>query len=360
MHSAVQVVVAHQRFCATIDSMSKENAEVRRVTSDEYAVALGQVEQMHDESVSFLQAPLYGQLQEKDGKEVVYFVANIGDMPVACGLAVRYTAPFGMNFLYCPYGPFIGDDSVSVLPALQDFFKPIARSLNCAFVRLDVNAVNLTPGKKPIPDELARTASLQPRAEWILDITPSEDDLWMGFHKHARYNTRLAERAQAVITCYSPDKAPLDDFFALMQTTAGRDSFGIFDREYYQAYLDTMSEKDGFMTVCTIDGKPAAAGLFVAHDGQAHYVFAGSSDDYRKIAPAYSVIWESIKEAKKRGCSVFNFGGVSDEVKGQALGGVTAFKKRFGGMQVDHTNPIDLVYENYRYMLFRLYKKLRG
>jgi peptidoglycan pentaglycine glycine transferase (the first glycine) len=95
------------------------------------------------------------------------------------------------------------------------------------------------------------------------------------------------------------------------------------------------------------------------YDSQAHYVFAGSSNDFRKIAPAYTVIWRAMQEAKQRGCTLFNFGGVTDTVKGQDLSGVTGFKKRFGGYQADHQNPADLIYQPLKYFAFRLYKTIR-
>ncbi|QQS19216.1 peptidoglycan bridge formation glycyltransferase FemA/FemB family protein [Candidatus Saccharibacteria bacterium] len=65
------------------------------------------------------------------------------------------------------------------------------------------------------------------------------------------------------------------------------------------------------------------------------------------------------ERSQKRGCTIFNFGGVTDDVKGHDLGGVTGFKKRFGGYRVDHANPIDFVYKPLQYALFKLYKTLR-
>ncbi|MBP9761949.1 peptidoglycan bridge formation glycyltransferase FemA/FemB family protein, partial [Candidatus Saccharibacteria bacterium] len=200
---------------------------------------------------------------------------------------------------------------------------------------------------------------LQPRAEWILDITQTSEEIWQSFHKHARYNVRLAERVHAITTVYKPSDAPLDDFYALMQTTSSRDGFGIFDKSYYDSYLKSLDANDGFLVVTTIDDQPAAVGLFAVYDQQAHYVFAGSSNQFRKIAPAYAVIWSAIQEAQDRGCTQINFGGISDTVKGLDLHGVTSFKKRFGGYRVDHDNPVDFVYMPLKYSLFRLYKTVR-
>lgn len=332
---------------------------IRACTVDEYRDALDTIAQKNTASVSFLQAPLYGRIQEKSGKDVVYFTIQNDQQVVGAGLGVVYTASGGLRFLYCPYGPVVTDWDSQLARSLHALLRPIARTHNCSFVRLDADGLHATSGKKPSPAALARTASLQPRAEWGLDITPDIETLWQSFHKHARYHVRLSERAAAEVTLYTPHDAPLDALYSLMQTTGQRDAFGIFDKSYYAAYLKTLRDDEGFVVLVSIEGMPAAVGVFVVYDGQAHYVFAGSSNDYRKIAPAYAVIWHALQQAKKRGCVLFNFGGVSDDVKGQHLAGVSGFKSRFGGSRVEHPNPIDLVYSPLYYTLFTLYKTLR-
>lgn len=329
-------------------------------TADVYRTAAQTVAKAnHPSPISFLQAPLYGNIQTAAGKAVVYCTIQKGSALIGCGLAVRYTAPGGLRFLYMPYGPICTEWNIQLYRDLKSFYKPVAKQLGCAFVRVDSDALANSTGLTPISAKLARTASLQPRSEWVLDCSPDETTLWESFHKHARYNVRLAERANADVQFYEPSKAPLQTFFDLMRTTSDRDNFSIFDQTYYESYLRTLSPEDGFVIVCSIDGKPAAAGLFVLYDKQTHYVFAGSSNEFRKIAPAYTVIWHAIQETKRRGGTLFNFGGILEPVKGHGLSGVTAFKKRFGGYEVQHNNPIDLVYQPIRYALFRIYKTVR-
>lgn len=331
---------------------------VQECTAKIYAAVLPQLTSSHTPA-SFLQAPFYGAWQARDGKTVVYFTAHIGDELVAAGLAVKYDAPGGISFFYCPYGPVVKAWTPELFAALRDFFSPICKRTGATFVRFDSQGLNGLPGAKPVANHLAVTASLQPRAEWLLDISGDQEAIWMGFHKHARYNVRLAERAQATVEFFPPAEAPLNTFFALMQTTAGRDSFSIQSRGYYEAVLQSVPADSGFVALCVIDEKPAAVALFTAYDGVMHYVFAGSSDDFRKIAPPYFLIWNAILEARKRGWRTLNFGGIQDEVKGTHLSGVTGFKKRFGGYEVTHENPVDLVYKPFKYCLFSLYKQLR-
>jgi hypothetical protein len=336
----------------------KSSLSVVECEANTYAAALPNLARP-DLPLPLLQAPFYGAWQARDGKQVVYFTAHDNGILVAAGLAIKYDAPGGISFFYCPYGPIVKEWTPELYTALHIFFAPIARRTHATFVRLDSPQLNELPGAKPVANHVAITASLQPRAEWLLDISPPQDTIWMGMHKHARYNVRLAERAHATLEFFAPDKTPLNTFFSLMQTTAGRDKFSIQSQNYYKAVLDSIPTHSGFVALCSIDNRPAAVGLFAAYDHVMHYVFAGSSDDFRKIAPPYFVMWNAILEAKKREWHTLNFGGISDEVKGVHLAGVTGFKKRFGGYEVDHANPVDLVYNPAKYTLFSLYKHLR-
>ncbi len=336
----------------------KTGPNILECNVDKYADALPKLSKK-DAPLPLLQAPFYGAWQERDGKTVVYFLVYDGDELVAAGLAIKYDAPGGVSFFYCPYGPIASQWTPELYAALREFFAPIAKRTGATFVRLDDINIVSSLGIKPVANHLAITASLQPRAEWLLDISREQEDIWMGMHKHARYNVRLAERANATLELFAPDQAPLNIFFTLMQTTAGRDSFSIQSQKYYEAVLQSVPADSGFVAVCTIDGKPAAVALFAAYDSMMHYVFAGSSNDFRKIAPPYFVMWNTILEAKKRGWHTLNFGGIADEVKGTHLAGVTGFKKRFGGYEVDHPNPVDLVYNQPKYLAFSLYKRLR-
>lgn len=336
----------------------KNSLSAHECSADEYAAALEKLPYTR-EPISFLQAPFYGAWQTRDGKMVAYYTVADGDDVLAAGLAVKYDAPGGISFFYSPYGPICQSWSAEILDAIHALFKGICKRTGATFLRLDSHGLHDLPNVRPVKNHLAVTASLQPRAEWALDISGDQEMVWMGMHKHARYNVRLAERAKAKLEFFAPDKAPLDVFFGLMQTTAGRDSFSIQSREYYEAVFESIPAQNGFVAICTIDGKPAAASLFAAYDGVLHYVFAGSSDEFRKIAPPYFVIWNAILEARKRGWTTLNFGGISDDVKGKHLAGVTAFKKRFGGYEITHENPVDLVYKPLRYLAFSIYKRLR-
>jgi len=336
----------------------KTSLSIRECDIEEYATALPKLSSKTN-PLPLLQSPFYGAWQARDGKTVVYFTAHDGSELVAAGLAVKYDAPGNISFFYCPYGPIAKKWTPELFTKLKDFFAPIAKRTGATFVRLDADSLTGSLPVKPVKNHVAVTASLQPRAEWLLDIAGPQDDIWMGLHKHARYNFRLNERANAKLNMYEPGKAPLDTFFQLMETTAGRNSFSIQSRKYYKSVLQSIPADHGFVSVCTIDKQVAAVALFAEYDCVMHYVFAGSSNDFRKIAPPYFVMWNAILEAKKRGWHTLNFGGIADNVKSTHITGITGFKKRFGGYEIDHKNPVDLVYNPIKYTIFSAYKRLR-
>jgi lipid II:glycine glycyltransferase (peptidoglycan interpeptide bridge formation enzyme) len=336
----------------------KTGLMIRECDVEAYAAVLPELSSSKN-PLPLLQAPFYGLWQTRDGKTVVYFTAQKENKVVAAGLAVLFVAPGGINFFYCPYGPVAKQWSHELLDELRSFFKPIAKRHGATFVRLDSPGLTELTRVKPVANHIAVTASLQPRKEWLLDVSGDQEAIWMGLHKHARYNVRLNERANAKLQLFEPSKTPTEKFFQLMETTAGRNSFSIQSRKYYEAVLSSIPVSSGFVSLCTIDDVPAAIALFAAYDGVMHYVFAGSSNEFRKIAPPYYIMWNAILEAKKRGWHTLNFGGITDSVKSTHIAGITGFKKRFGGYEVDHTNPVDLVYKPSRYAVFSLYKRLR-
>jgi lipid II:glycine glycyltransferase (peptidoglycan interpeptide bridge formation enzyme) len=336
----------------------KTSLSIRECDVNTYAAVLPELSSKTN-SLPLLQSPLYGAWQSRDGKTVVYFTIYEEKELVGAGVAVKYDAPGNISFFYCPYGPIIKQWSPELYAAIKNFFAPLAKHAGATFVRLDNTDLVEKLHIKPVKNHVAVTASLQPRAEWLLDISRPQDDIWMGLHKHARYNIRLNERAGAKLDFYEPMNAPLDTFFKLMQTTAGRNSFSIQNRKYYEAVLKSVPAENGFVSICSIDEQVAAVALFAEYDGVMHYVFAGSSNDFRKIAPPYYIMWNAILEAKQRGWHTLNFGGIADSVKSTHIAGITGFKKRFGGYEIDHENPVDLVYNQLKYTLFSTYKRLR-
>lgn len=69
----------------------------------------------------------------------------------------------------------------------------------------------------------------------------------------------------------------------------------------------------------------------------AYYYHAFSSKEGRKKSAQYLLVWKAIKEAKNRGCKVFDFEGIYDErFPIKSWKGFSHFKKSFGGKEVNY------------------------
>lgn len=331
---------------------------IKSCTPAEYAKVLLQLENKLEQTVSFLQSAEYGQMQQRAGKKVLYFSGSLDGRQAIAGVAIRYQIPGKVSYYYCPYGPVVLDWDQTTLAAVRNFLYDEARKAGCVFVRLDSDALRQSklPGTKPASASIARLASLQPRAEQIVDISDPADEVFTPMHRDVRYYRRFFEKNGGTIQMFDIKDTPMEEFYSLMLTTADRDQFGIFDEAYYQAAFQSLV---GFSLVLRMHGVPAAAAVFAIHDKEAHYVFSGTSNDFRKFAPSYAMIYEAILEAKRHGCTSFNLGGVQDNVKKLHIQGVSKFKLRFGGQTVEHGNPIDIVIKPAVYTALKIYKSLR-
>lgn len=319
----------------------------------EYAAALPTVSRYLNQPLHFLHSESYGAWQEAAGKQVVYFGIYRADQLIGCGMAIQYALPAGLSYFYSPYGPLLAEWDTPVITALQRFFA-VWRN-QAVFVRFDAAGKSFH-----LPTAAAAaTASLQPRNEWLLDIQPEESSLHQQIHSKARYQIRVGERNDVVVE-FKPTTAEMcDQFYELLTETSDRNDFGLLPRSSYQAAFATLLKTESYVAIARINNELAAAALVYPYEGEAHYIFGCSASRFRKIGPSYLLQWKSILHAKELGCTRYNFGGISDDIKSTHLHGVTEFKKRFGGYSVSHPLPGDLILQPLRYKAFQLYKQLK-
>lgn len=84
-------------------------------------------------------------------------------------------------------------------------------------------------------------------------------------------------------------------------------------------------------------GKPIAGILLLYYKKTAYYWLASSLSEGKKLFAPTLLVWEALKLAKKKGCTVFDFEGIYDERfprAGESWKGFTKFKEGFGGEKV--------------------------
>jgi lipid II:glycine glycyltransferase (peptidoglycan interpeptide bridge formation enzyme) len=314
----------------------------------------------------FTQAAFYGDWQRALGRTVKRFIAESNGETVACFQSIRYPLPFGKNCLYIPYGPVVKDFSEEFLIALKNELFRIARAENAVFTRLDFTPAPNDEQKKLLervfaraPLRTYRSAYFQPRLEWHLSLDKPEELLLSEMHEKARYSIGLAKRKGVVTEIISSRfEEYLDPFCRLLSETAHRGGFSLHPREYYENIFRNLGGENSYLSISRYGGKILVVNLIVLYGNVATYLFGASSGERRNLMPTYFAHWEAICRAKELGCLRYNFGGISAEGNIPGWEGITAFKKKFGGIEVKHSDFFDAVSQPFWYRLYTIGKLL--
>jgi len=320
------------------------------------------------DSVPFTQAKFYGDWQRTIGRVVKRFLIENNSETVGYIQLIKYPLPFGKSYFYAPYGPVIkkGAVSLELLSFLKTELRSVASTNDTVFVRLD-----FTPqinkdfvGKIFTASHLYtyHSAYFQPRNEWFLELDKPEDEILDAMHEKTRYSVRLAIRRDVQVEIVTENfKNYFNDFYALMKETAQRNKFSLHPKNYYEVVFDSLSGINGsFLSVARYDQKVLAIDMIVVFGKTANYVFGGSSTESRNRVPTYLAQWRAICHAKKIGCMNYNFGGISvGDGTYKGWEGLTAFKKKFGGFQVDRSPLYDTVSIQFWYHMYNFRKLIK-
>ena len=279
--------------------------------------------QAHALDGGFLQSWAWGDFQKSMGRSVVRLgiYAKEGEDVQAVVVMVRHALPLGFSYWYSPRGPVMGGSNVIAMRALDAIThyvheQALPRTL---FWRLDAPLLN-TAGSCISLQRLGFLKSpqeLQPKATLILDLSKSEEQLLAEMHQKTRYNIRLAEKRGVE----AKEVSDVDAFWSLLQETAQRDGFRTHAKEYYEKLLGVHTQ----LFIAEHEGKVLAAALVAFHNNWALYLHGASSSEQRDVMAPHLLHWRIMQEAKRRGCTKYDFWGV-DQHKWP---GVTRFKQGF-------------------------------
>ena len=283
---------------------------------------------------SFLQSWKWGRHYEQTGSKIFRVGVYNGGTLVGIALFIKIRARRGV-FLVCPHGPLIADshDEGRALAALVHYCTEIARDEECDFIRFcplspateASRALYRTLGFRDAP------IHMHPELSWILDITKSEEQLLKEMRKTTRYTIKKMEKEGVEIT-QSSDAADMEQFWSVYEATFERQQFTPFGKEYLGTEFALYNKDDqAVFFFGKFKGEVVAAAIIIFYNGQAFYHHSGSRAGAGSNV-SYLLQWRVIQEAKRRGCTLYNFWGIAPEDKpNHAWTGLSLFKKGFGG-----------------------------
>jgi CelD/BcsL family acetyltransferase involved in cellulose biosynthesis len=161
---------------------------------------------------------------------------------------------------------------------------------------------------------------------WIhtLDLTPSLDQIFHGFHKNCiQRRIRRAEREHLSYENGYSDGL-LNDFYRLLLITRRRQRLLPQPRAWFQnliAAIGTNLE----IRLARKNGIPIAAILTLRHRGDVVYKYGCSDERFHHFAAMPFLFWKLIEESKTSGADQIDFGRTDIENTG-----LVQFKDRFG------------------------------
>lgn len=312
------------------------------------------------EEKTFLQSWNWGEFQILQNNKIWRF--GIYDINKLCGVAlvVKISARRG-TFLFIPHGPVIkGSESTVKYEMLITFLKnlkELAIKEKASFIRISPFWKRTEEADNIFKKLNFRYAPIYMHAEvtWELDITPSEEELLAEMRKTTRYLIKQAQKNPDIQIEKIENINDLESFLPVYIDTARRHHFTIYSRDYLRDQFNAfVGDKQIMFFFGKYKGEIISAAIFVFWQGGAFYHHSGSLLKYSKIPMNYLLQWEAIKEAKKRGCKIYNFWGIAPDIMEEEdaqkskhpWAGLSLFKMGFGGFRRELVKTQDLILSN--------------
>ena len=308
---------------------------------------------------TFLQSWNWGEFQISMNKKILRFgifasqseINADSEELVAVVLVIKMTAKRG-SFLLVPHGPVVKQqetgDKRQVVETLLEKLKELAKQEKADFIRISPIWQRLPENEKLFTDLGFRLRPLHthPESSWKLDITQPEEYLMDHMRKTTRYLIQKAQKNPDIEIFQSYDINDIEIFNTMHLEVVKTQKFVPFSKEYFQKEFSAFLADDKIaIFFAKYQGQIIAASYEIFWSGVGFYHHAALLPEYKKIPVSYLLQWESIKEAKKRGCKVYDFWGHIDPFKfpKHPYAGPTLFKMGFGGDKQEYVKTQDYI-----------------
>jgi lipid II:glycine glycyltransferase (peptidoglycan interpeptide bridge formation enzyme) len=308
----------------------------------------------HHQYGSLFQSLLWQQYQQEAfGRKSMIFIGQEKGKIVNSALVMIHPLPFHKNYLYAPRGPLFSDVQKQNDQLLESISK-IAKEQQSIFFLFDPLMSSEIKLEKYLTVKYCKPSiSHQPKTTLLLDITKSDEEILAQMKEKGRYNIRLAEKKGVKVR-----EGNIEELYPLFLETSKRDGFHIHSKHVYEKMLSSL-HNNILLLVAEYEGRVISAGIFTFYHNVGTYYYGASSNEYRNVMAPYLIQWRAIQEAKKRGCTTYDFLGIADEgVKNHPWASVTEFKLKFGGKKEKYIGAFEITYASWWSWFYHWTKKI--
>lgn len=313
------------------------------------------------EEANFLHSWYWGEFYERLGHTVIR--SGFYDSQTLLGVLLAIVEPARRGrHIIVPAGPILDWTNHDLITAWAKELKRLAAEHKCIFVRVRPQLHDTDESKTLFKQLGFRRAPMHLHAELTsqLDLTKSDEELRKAMRKGTRYELNRVGKLGIKVEV-TTDTKYLNEFYDLQLATAKRQNFVPFSKKFLTEQFKVFAEADNvLMYRSTHDGKLLAMAFVIFYGAEAAYHYGASTELARKLPGAYAIQWEAIAEARRRGCTRYNFWGVTGHGQtGHRFYGVSVFKRGFGGEDVAYLPAHDLVVNSLKYSATHAFETAR-
>ncbi len=300
---------------------------------------------------TFIQAYEWIDFQKALGNEAFPFAVIENNEIKALAGAVVINAKRG-KYLYIRNGPVLDWNNRSLVEFTLNNLKQFAKSKGLWFIRLSP-LIEVGSEEEKIYTSLG--GRLNPMHDvdaldaWVLDVRPEEEEILKAAKKKNRYEIRKSlstgEEGLNLEVEITNDLNKIPEFYEILKDTVKRQDWNAYSLDYITKEFEEFA-RDNRATLVLVkkDSKSIAGGVFIHFANQTSYHYGASLSEYKSIPGPYRVIWEAIREAKRRGIEYLNFWGIAPENRpNHPWIGLSKFKMKFPGFAVRWSHSLDFL-----------------
>ncbi len=306
-----------------------------------------------------LQTWEWGEFRERVGTKVVrYGIFEKEKLmePVQVTIHPIPHTPWAIG--YYPKGSKITRETVEIL-------EKIAKENNCVYIKCEPMVE--ANGKQQIANNMGKLGkfvkgrSLFTRHNFVLDVTPSEEDLLAKMKSKTRYNIRLAKKKGVTVEIDNSDKA-FERYLELTEETTKRQGFYAHSTEYHRKMWEVLKRaRMAELMVAKYQNKIITAWVLFTHNDTLYYPYGASTREHRNLMASNLVMWEVIRLAKKKKLKYLDMWGALglEPDKNDPWYGFHKFKSGYGGRHVTYVGTWDYVAQPLLYYPLRVVEWVR-
>ncbi len=256
---------------------------------------------------------------------------------------------------YLPKGSFPDKD-------LAEALIEIAKERNCAFIKIEPDVKKESEIKHPKIDQrfYPSPKPLFTKYNFVLDLTPSEEELLKKMHPKTRYNIKLAQKRGVEVEERTDDEA-FEIYLKLYFETTKRQNYHGHNTYYHKKVWEALKkDKLAKLLIAFYEKEPLTAWLLLNFKDTLYYPYGGSSKSHPEVMSNNLVAWEAIKLGKKLNLKWFDMWGAlgPDADPKDPWYGFHRFKQGYGGELTEYIGTFDLILNWPVYVLFTLIDRL--